>query len=168
MSEVKDLEKPFADVYKALDLKEQRRAMRGAMRKAGNDVRRKAAEAVGGSGLNNGAAVAKGLRVRVYPDRYGLGFMVSAKPYGKKGYHRNRQGKEKPVLMWAAGGTKQRNTKSKTKFFVRTRKGHPTGRMPRYDFMGKAEAASSTKVEAELFGKFRQGLERRARKLGLL
>lgn len=168
MSEVKDLDRPFADVYKALDMKEQRKAMRGAMRKAAGSVRKRAAQAVGASGLGNAAAVAKGLRARVYPDRYGLGFMVSSKPYGKKGYHRNRQGKEKPVLMWAESGTKSRQTRSRSKFFIRARRGHPTGRMPRYGFMGEAESASAAQVEQSLFGQFQQNLEKRARKLGLV
>ena len=35
-----DLQRPFADVYKALDLKTQRKAMRSAMRKEGNRVKK--------------------------------------------------------------------------------------------------------------------------------
>lgn len=165
MSSVRDLNKPFAEVYEALDEKAHRKAMRGAMRRVGNMVKKSAAQSASASGLRNGAQVAKGLRVRVYPDRFGLGFMVSTKPRGKKGYYKNRQGKEKPVLMWAAEGTKQRTTRSKSKWFVRKKRGHSTGRMPAFGFMEKTENREAGNVEANLFDVFEKNLEKAVRKL---
>lgn len=39
---VTDINSPFKDVFEALDLKEQRKAMKGAMRREGNRVKRAA------------------------------------------------------------------------------------------------------------------------------
>lgn len=38
---VTDINKPFADVYKALDVKDQRKAMRSAMRREGNRLKKR-------------------------------------------------------------------------------------------------------------------------------
>ena len=105
---VKDLDKPFKEVFEALDTKQQRLAMKSAMRREANRLKKQAATNLAASGLGRGTRqpVAKGLRSRVYPDRYGAGFMLTAKPHKSKGYHRNRYGKDKPVLMWAEDGTK--------------------------------------------------------------
>lgn len=39
---VTDINKPFSDVYKALDMKDQRKAMRSAMRREGNRLKKAA------------------------------------------------------------------------------------------------------------------------------
>jgi hypothetical protein len=39
---VTDIKNPFKEVFEALDLKEQRKAMKGAMRREGNRVKRAA------------------------------------------------------------------------------------------------------------------------------
>jgi len=177
MNDELTISKAFGDVYKLLDMTRQRRAMRGAIRKEANAVKKTAASelahtsASGAGGsitLHNATEVAKGFRVRVYPDKYGLGFLVTTKPHGRKGYHRNRQGREKPVLMWAVGGTKRRSTRSASKWFVCKKRGHSTGRMPQFDFMLKTENAAADRVERELLGEFERGMERRARRLGLM
>ena len=108
---VSDIKRPFLDVYKALDVKAQRKAMKGAMRREGNRLKKAAVANLGSSGIGKGTkrSLSSGIYVRTYPDRYGLGFMVSVKPHGKrKGIHLNRQSKEKPVLMWAEDGTRYR------------------------------------------------------------
>ena len=71
---VKDLNNPFADVWKALDPKAQRKAMKGAMRKEANNVKKAAQEAMESSGIGKGTkqALKKSIYSRVYPDRYGL------------------------------------------------------------------------------------------------
>ena len=40
---VSDIKRPFLDVYKALDVKTQRKAMKGAMRREGNRLKKAAA-----------------------------------------------------------------------------------------------------------------------------
>ena len=97
---VSDIKRPFLDVYKALDTKTQRKAMKGAMRREGNRLKKAAVANLSSSGIGKGTkrSLSSGIYVRTYPDRYGLGFMVSVKPHGKrKGIHMNRQSKEKPV-----------------------------------------------------------------------
>jgi hypothetical protein len=108
---VTDINKPFADVFKALDQKTQRKAMKSAMRREGNRLKKIAVANLRESRVGQGTKrdLSKGIYVRTYPDRYGMGFMVSVKPHGRhKGIHLNRQGKEKPVLMWAEDGTRER------------------------------------------------------------
>jgi hypothetical protein len=169
-NQVVDLNNPFKDVYQALDLAEQRKAMRGAMRREGNNLKKLAAANLQGSGLGQGTKqkLAKGIRMRVYPARFGSGFMISVKPGKGKGYHKNRRGLEKPVLLWAEDGTKYRKTKTRTKIFARKRKGHSTGRMRRYGFMRKTEEQAPQIVEQNLFADFQKNLEKAARKKGLI
>lgn len=169
-SQIVDIEKPFNDVFQALDLKDQRKAMRGAIRREGNRLKKHAIIELQSSGIGQGTKqrLSKGIRIRVYPDKFGAGFMLSVKPHKKQGYHKNRQDKEKPVLMWAEDGTKYRKTKTKTKVFVRKRKGHVTWRMKRYGFMRKTDEQATRIVEQNLFSNFQKNLERATRKKGLL
>lgn len=184
MSEsVRDLNRPFADIYKALDLKDQRKAMRSAMRREGGRLRKAAVVNLGQSGLGGGTkrSLASGIYVRTYPDRYGLGFMVSVKPHGKrKGVHLNRQGKEKPVLMWAEDGTRQRHVGRRiASFFGESRftgkkirqylrGGASRGKMRRYAFLAKTDAQAASSVEANLFSDLQKNVERAARRQGLI
>lgn len=182
---VQDLNAPFADVYRALDLRQQRKAMKGAMRREGNRLKRQATASLSASGISQGSggrALSRGIYTRVYPDRYGLGFMVSVKPHrgnNRKGIHINRHGRMKPVLMWAEDGTRPRRAGRRLSSFsslskisgkkVRNyiRGGHSTGRMKRYAFMAKAENQQGQAVESSLFATFQQNLDKAARKLGL-
>ena len=119
-----DLQRPFADVYKALDLKTQRKAMRSAMRKEGNRVKKVAVSTLHSKAIGPGTkrSLDKGIYVRTYPNRFGLGFMVTVKPFGKKGIHENRRSLEKPVLMWAEDGTRLRHVGKRTSsFFSKSR-----------------------------------------------
>lgn len=184
MSEtVTDITRPFADVFKALNLKDQRKAMRSAMRKEGNRLKKNAVSNLASSGIGQGTkrSLSSGIYVRTYPDRYGLGFMVSLQPHGRrKGVHLNRQGKEKPVLMWAEEGTRQRHVGrrissvfSKSRFSGKKirqylRGGANRGKMRRYAFLAKTEQQTAGSVETNLFGAFQQNLERSAKKQGLL
>lgn len=181
---VRDLDKPFADVFKALDLKAQRKAMRGALGKAAKRVKQITITNLQGSGLGSGtyAPISSGIQSRVYPDRYWAGFMVRVSPC-KRGddsvMHLNRRGKEKPVLMWAADGTRRRNVGRRTTSFADTsrngkkvrrydRAGHSTGRMPKYDIMVEEEDGRISFVESDLFADFQKNLNKAARKQGLL
>lgn len=184
-STVTDLKNPFGDVYNALDLKVQRKAMKSAMRREGNRLKRTASANLQASGIGQGTSrnLSKGIYTRVYPDRYGAGFMVSVKPHrgnNVKGIHTNRKGIMKPVLMWAEDGTRSRKTgRRKLSFFSKSRitgkrirnyirGGHSTGRMKRYAFMAKTERQEETSVENNLFGTFQANLDKAARKQGLM
>lgn len=175
---VVDINRPFGSVYQALDLKAQRKAMRSAMRRESNRLRKAAVSNLQSSGIGHGTkhSLSKGIRARVYPEKYGAGFMVTVKPHkanrktgqGEASMHRNRQGLKKPILSWAEEGTDLRRTKTKTKIFTRKRKGHATGRMRRYGFMRKTDNQAEQIVERNLFNDFQENIEKAARKQGLL
>ena len=186
MSEsVTDISRPFASVYKALDIRQQRRSLRAAMRKEGRHLLATAKAAISGArlGLGTKQDIRQGVYVRVYPDKYGLGFMASVKPHRKnnvKGIHVNRQGKMKPVLMFAEEGTRYRKVgRRKQSFFGKsrytgkkirhyTRSGHSTGRMRAYRFMEKAERTASSGIGQRLFTDFEKNVYRAAQRQGLM
>jgi len=180
---VTDITKPFVDVFKALDPKAQRKAMKSAMRREGNRLKKAAVDNLQQSGIGHGTkrSLSSGIYVRTYPDRYGLGFMVSVRPHGKrKGIHLNRQGREKPVLMWAEDGTRQRHVgrrlsmfTSKSRFTGKRikqylRGGANRGKMKRYAFLAKTEQQTANSVESNLFNDLQANVEKAARKQGLL
>lgn len=180
---VTDINKPFADVFKALDPKAQRKAMKSAMRREGNRLKKAAVDNLHASGIGAGTkrSLSSGIYVRTYPDRYGMGFMVSVKPHGKrKGIHLNRQGREKPVLMWAEDGTRMRHAgrrlssfSSKSRFTGKRikqylRGGASRGKMKRYAFLAKTEQQTADSVETNLFNDLQVNVEKAARKQGLL
>lgn len=156
---------PFRELFQALDMREQRKAMRSAVRRVGKELRKMAETDIPASGLGAGTrkAVAKSLRLRVYPARYGVGFMITTKPHGKEGFHKNRAGKEKPVLMWAAEGTRSRYTRGSIK-----RSRQFTGRMHNYDFLPIVEARGTQYVETNLLTELRGNLDKALRKKKLL
>lgn len=80
--------------------------LKGAYRKTGNEILAIARQRLMSSGIVHASKLKKGIRLHVYPR--GGGFMITVKPHGKQGYHVNRFGLEKPVLMWAEEGTKER------------------------------------------------------------
>lgn len=180
---VTDIQKPFASIYKALAPKDQRKAMRSAMRREGNRLKKAAVSNLAQSGIGQGTkrSLSSGIYVRTYPDRYGLGFMVSVKPHGgRKGVHLNRQNKEKPVLMWAEDGTRLRHVGRRiSSFFGKSRftgkkvrqyrrGGASRGKMKRYAFLAKTEQQTADSVETNLFASLQKNVERAARKQGLL
>lgn len=127
-------------MFAAMDPGQRLKALKGAFRKEATRVRKTAVNNLRGSGIRTDKDLEKGIRQTVFKRE--AGFCVTIKPKrsdkagGKDyGFHKNRQGLKKPILTWAEEGTKERRTKSKTRIFVRTRKGHPTGRMKRYGFM---------------------------------
>ena len=178
----------FASIFEVTDVKTQRNALRGSMRSEARNVKeiakgyiRSIAKGKKGRSLSQATSgIENGIYERVYPAKYGSGFMVSVIPHGRKGYHINRQGLEKPVLMWAETGTRKRHrgprkgsvkswsrlTGTMTRKYDRT--GAYTGFMPEYGFLEKAEKAAASGVENRLFSKFEDNLERAARRKGLL
>ena len=172
----------FMEAYKAVEPKAQRKAMKSAMRKEGTRLKRAAIGNLEASGIGHGTNhnLSRGIYVRVYPDRYGLGFMVSVKPHGRKGIHTNRRNLQKPVLMWAEDGTRARRSgKRVSSFFSRSkysgarvrnynRNGGYRGRMTRYAFLSKTEKQMSGSVESSLFDGLQKSIENEARKRDLL
>lgn len=161
-----------------LSPREQRKALAGAMRREANRLKKAAQAAVKRSGLGqkNPTRVERGVYSRVYPARYGAGFLVSVKPHGaKKGIHRNRYGREKPVLMFAEEGTVERNVGRRQghytmqggrfaskKYRTYKRSGHSTGRMRAYHFLAQTEQTEATGIEQRLFTEFEKNVSRAA------
>lgn len=172
-------ERDLAKLYTGLSPKEQRKAIAAAMRHEANRLKKAAQTKVRTSGLSAKTGVDKGVYSRLYPKRYGTGFMVSVKPYGaKKGIHTNRQGKQKPVLLFAEEGTKQRNVGrrkgeaqyrqgrfAQKKWRDYSRSGHSTGRMPRYKFLAMTEQTETAGIEQRLWTDFERNVERAANKV---
>lgn len=183
----------FASVLKALDPQDLKKSMRGANRKEANRIRKIAVSKIATTGVlspknkkhrkdskTTAQQFGKSIFVRVYPDKYGSGFMVSVFPFKKKGYHKNRQGQEKPAALWLEEGTRfrrvgkrqsynwytSRHTQKKQKHYNRS--GHSTGFVQAYGFMAKAEAEVGNSVEVNLFKEFEKNVEKAARKQRLL
>ena len=71
-------------------------------------------------------------------DAMGVAKRAGKNGKGEAGFHTNRQGLKKPVLIWVEEGTKERKTKSNGgKRAARRRSAHSTGRMRRYGFMSR-------------------------------
>lgn len=117
-----------------------------------------------------------GVRAHIYSG--GGGFMITVKGRsgrkgrGEKSMHENRfypkTQRKLPVLMWAEDGTKPRKTKSKTKKYVRLRKGHKTGKMPEYGFLDKAAAEMYRTVEGDLAKEVEKAVRKVAKKSGFV
>lgn len=175
---VKALEQGMASMLQAISPKQQRKAMAGAMRREATRLKKAAQTRVRTSGLNAATGVDQGVYARVYPARYGAGFMVSVKPHGaKKGIHTNRRGLKKPVLLFAEEGTKQRNVgprkhstsswrkgkyaTSRWRDYQRT--GHSTGRMRPYKFLAMTEQAETPGIEQRLWSQFEKNVAKAAK-----
>ena len=89
---------------------------------------------------------------------------------GGKSMHENRYyrktGRCFPILKWMEEGTNMRKTKSKTKFFIRRKKGHSTGRLKTYGFLDKATPEMFRTVETDLGSEVGIAVEKVAKKCG--
>lgn len=168
--------KEWTELLKSLTPRQIRNSIRNAYRREANDIRKIAVQKLRSSGLKvrgNSSDWEKGIRAYVYSR--GGGFMVTVKARGvnrqgrgEKGMHKNRAGLKKPVLMWAEEGTTVRKTKSKTKIFVRKRKGHDTGVMPAYGFLESAAPEMYRRAETGLAPEIEAAVNKAARKAGIL
>lgn len=147
-------------LFDELDVKQRIKALKGAFRREANRVRKQALTNLRGS-IRSDKDLEKGVRAVVMKRKAGFSVTIGTKVmkgrykgkrngvkrYGRAkktwtgfAYHTNRQGKEKPVLIWAEGGTKWRRTKSKQRFEANGKwrtAGTHRGFMKRYGFMAK-------------------------------
>lgn len=161
------LQKLFTD----MDVKHRQKALKGAFRREAGLVRKTAINNLRSS-LQSNRDLEKGIRAIVFKKAAGFRVTIGTKKAnrktgkGEKGMHLNRQGLKKPVLIWAEGGTEQRRTKTKTRIFVRERKGHNTGRMKRYAFMRQTKQDVADKVTADLHNEIEKSVIKTAKKYG--
>lgn len=150
-------------LLKEMTPKQLRTSLKAGMRRTAKKVKDRAVQSL----QANGPKHVKGSRrdwtrgIRSYIYSRGGGFLVSTKPHKTKGFHRNRQGLDKPVLMWAEDGTKQRSRK---RTFYHSKPS--TGRMPRYGFLEKAEPSFPGIIEGELEKDVAAAVVKAARKAG--
>lgn len=161
-----NLQRLFAE----MDAKQRLKALKGAFRKEANRVRKTALNNLLGS-IRTDKDMEKGVRAIVFKQKAGfrvtIGTKRATKAGGKEyGFHKNRQGLKKPILIWAEEGTEERRTKSKTRIFVRSRKGHPTGRMKRYGFMRQTRDEVADSVNDSLHNEIVTSVTKIAEKYG--
>ena len=140
--------------------------------KTGNEILTIARQRLMSSGIAHASKLKKGIRLRVYPR--GGGFMITVKPHGKQGYHVNRFGLEKPVLMWAEEGTKERMIRhlmSDGKHVVRIegryrRVGAFTGKMPAYHFLDGVYEQGVQILNRDIPSNLENSVMRKAGRLG--
>lgn len=135
-----NLQRLFAE----LEPKRRLQAIKGGFRREANQVRKTAINNLRSS-IQSNKDLEKGVRAIVFKRKAGFRVTVGTKRAGKNGkgeagFHTNRQGLKKPVLIWAEEGTKDRKTKPKKgtrRRAARLRASHSTGRMKRYGFMAQ-------------------------------
>ena len=107
------------ELYAQMDEKQRSKAMKGAFRSTANLLKRSAISHLRGS-IKSSREMEKGVRALVFKRK--LGFRVTVGTVlkkskdkthytTKKGFYLNHQGLEKPVLIWAEDGTKERRLK---------------------------------------------------------
>lgn len=157
-------------MYAELEQPQRLKVLKGAFRREANTVRKAAINNLRHS-IRADKDMTKGVRAIVFKRKAGFRVTVGTKRAnkngkGEAGYHTNRQGLKKPILIWAEDGTEQRRTKTKTKIYTRARKGHPTGRMQRYAFMDKTRRETLSKVTDNLHNEIAESVVRIANKYG--
>ncbi len=167
--------KEWTELARLLTQRQIRNSVKRAYRREADRARKIAVNALRVSGLRvegDASDWEKGIRAHVYSR--GGGFLITVKARGanrhgrgEKGMHKNRAGVKKPVLMWAEEGTAARKTKSRTRVFIRKRRGHGTGRMPGYGFLDKAAPDMYRSVEAGLLPEIESAVDKVARKAGI-
>lgn len=130
-----NLQRLFAE----MDVKQRLKALKGAFRREANQVRKTALNNLRGS-IRTDKDLESGVRAIVFKKTAGFRVTIGTKRANRAGgkdygFHKNRHGLKKPILIWAEEGTAERQTKSRTRIFARSRKGHATGSMKRYGFM---------------------------------
>ena len=162
-----NLQRLFAE----MDVKQRLQALKGAFRREANQVRKTAVNNLRGS-INSNAMLDKGIRAFVLKRAAGFTVTVAPKKTAKKQVEsyaagRRRRLKEYGLVdLWAETGTKERKTKTKTKCWVRERKGHTTGRMKRYGFMRQTASQVKDSVTEHLRIELMNNVQKIANKYG--
>lgn len=165
----KNLQRLFAE----LEPKRRLQAIKGGFRREANQVRKTAINNLRSS-IQSNKDLEKGVRAIVFKRKAGFRVTVGTKRAGKNGkgeagFHTNRQGLKKPVLIWAEEGTAERKTKPKQgtrRRAARLRASHRTGRMKRYGFMAQTLSSVRDTVTADIQKMVTENVEQVAKKYG--
>ena len=164
-----NLQQLFAD----LEPKRRLQAIKGGFRKEANRVRKTAINNLRSS-IRTDKDLEKGVRAIVFKRKAGFRVTVGTKKAGKNGkgeagFHTNRQGLKKPVLIWAEDGTQERRTKPKQgtrRRAARLRASHRTGRMKRYGFMAQTLNSVRDTVTANIHEMVTENVQKVAKTYG--
>lgn len=164
-----NLQRLFAE----LEPKRRLQAIKGGFRRAANQVRKTAINNLRSS-IQSNKDLEKGVRAIVFKRKAGFRVTVGTKRAGKNGkgeagFHTNRQGLKKPVLIWAEEGTKERQTKPKKgtrRRAARLRASHRTGRMKRYGFMAQTLTSVRDTVTTNIHEMVAENVQKVAEKYG--
>lgn len=165
----RNLQRLFAD----MEPKRRLQAIKGGFRKEANLVRKTAINNLRNS-IRTDKDLEKGVRAIVFKRKAGFRVTVGTKKAnksgkGEAGFHTNRQGLKKPVLIWAEEGTDDRRTKPKQgtrRRASRLRASHPTGRMKRYGFMAQTLRSVRDTVTDNVHKMVTENIEKIAKKYG--
>lgn len=163
----RNLQQLFAE----LEPKRRLQAIKGGFRREANQVRKTAINNLRSS-LHSNKDLEKGVRTIVFKRKAGFRVTVGTKRAGKNGkgeagFHTNRQGLKKPVLIWAEDGTQERKTKGNGgKRAMRMRSAHRTGRMKRYGFMTQTLNGVRDTVTSNIRDMVMENVEQVAKKYG--
>lgn len=158
-----NLQRLFAE----MEPKRRLQAIKGGFRKAAQKVRKTAINNLRSSGIRSDRDLERGIRAIVFKRKAGFRVTIGTKKAGKNGkgeagFHKNRQGVKKPILIWAEEGTKKRQTKSNS----RKRAAHSTGRMRRYGFMAQTLSSTRGTVTADVHEMVTDNVIKVAKKYG--
>lgn len=164
-----NLQRLFAE----LEPKRRLQAIKGGFRREANQVRKTAINNLRSS-IQSNKDLEKGVRAIVFKRKAGFRVTVGTKRAGKNGkgeagFHTNRQGLKKPVLIWAEEGTAERKTKPKQgtrRRAARLRASHRTGRMKRYGFMAQTLTSVRDTVTTNIHEMVTDNVKRIAEKYG--
>lgn len=164
-----NLQRLFAE----LEPKRRLQAIKGGFRREANQVRKTAINNLRSS-IQSSKDLEKGVRAIVFKRKAGFRVTVGTKRAGKNGkgeagFHTNRQGLKKPVLIWAEEGTKERQTKPKKgtrRRAARLRASHRTGRMKRYGFMAQTLTSVRDTVTTNIHEMVAENVQKVAEKYG--
>lgn len=165
----RNLQRLFAD----MEPKRRLQAIKGGFRKEANLVRKTAINNLRNS-IRTDKDLEKGVRAIVFKRKAGFRVTVGTKKAsksgkGEAGFHTNRQGLKKPVLIWAEEGTDERRTKPKQgtrRRASRLRASHRTGRMRRYGFMAQTLRSVRDTVTDNVHKMVTENIEKIAKKYG--
>lgn len=147
-----------------LDRKHHVKALKGALRIAGNKVKKAAARKLQES-VHSSKALEKGIKVKVWKRKAGFKVSISSGYYQSKRFT-GTFAREVPVLLWLEAGTKARRTQKKLRFFSGGRKSHPTGRLTRYAFMTNTLESERSQVSDYLHEAINISVTRITKKYG--
>ena len=172
MAEMQYDDRELQRLFAELDSKQRLRALKGAFRREANQVRKTAINNLRGS-IRSDRDLERGVRAVVFKRKAGFRVTIGTKKAGKSGkeygFHTNRRGLKKPVLIWAEAGTKWRKTKSKSKFMANGKwftAGKSRGFMKRYGFMQKTLSDVRGNVTENLHNELIANVKKVAKKHG--